>query len=89
MTTITLTPEIEEPLAEEARRQGTTPELLALDSLRARFVPLSTLASEGDTLFDFLQGYVGTVEGTSEPLSEDTGRRFTEGLLEKQRAGKL
>jgi hypothetical protein len=40
-------------------------------------------------LFDFLAGYVGTIEGSSEPLSENTGRRFIEGLLEKQRQGRL
>jgi hypothetical protein len=37
--TITLTPEIEGALAEEAHRQGTTPELLALNCLRQRFAP--------------------------------------------------
>jgi hypothetical protein len=37
MTTITLPLDIEKPLAEEAERQGTTTELLALDSLRKRF----------------------------------------------------
>ena len=39
MTTITLPPEIEGPLREEARRRGTSPELLALDALRVRFAP--------------------------------------------------
>ena len=38
MTRITLPPDLEEPLAKEARRLGTTPELLALDSLRTLFV---------------------------------------------------
>ncbi len=31
--TITLTPEIESAIAEEARKQGTTPEVLVLDCL--------------------------------------------------------
>jgi len=35
--TITLTPEIEQALAEQARQQGTTPESLALDALRQWF----------------------------------------------------
>lgn len=35
---ITLTPTIEKALAEQARRQHTTPEMLALDALRERFV---------------------------------------------------
>jgi len=37
MTTITLPPEIEKLLIEEAQTQGTTPELLALDYLRQLF----------------------------------------------------
>lgn len=37
MTIITLPPEIESPLAEEARKRGLTPEQLAVDTLRERF----------------------------------------------------
>jgi hypothetical protein len=87
MTTITLPPEIEEPLAEEARKQGTTPELLAVDCLRKLFTPSPTRGepAEGETLFDFLSGYDGTVNGTTEALSENCGQRFAQGLLEKQR----
>jgi hypothetical protein len=70
---ITLLPEIEGPPAEEARKRGTTPELLAVDSLRQIFV----------TLFDFLAGYIGTVNGTVEALSENCGQRFAQGLIEK------
>ncbi len=36
--TITLTPEIENAIAEQAQREGTTAERLALDSLRNLFV---------------------------------------------------
>lgn len=71
MTSITLPPDLEDSLAEEARRLGTTPELLALDSLRRQFVPKSTSNSPGESLFDFLSGYVGRVDGTSESLSEN------------------
>ena len=35
---IELTPDIEQALADEARKLGTTPEQLAVDSLRERFV---------------------------------------------------
>ena len=35
---ITLSPELETALSEQARRQGVTPENLALDALRERFV---------------------------------------------------
>jgi len=90
MTTITLPPEIEEPLAEEARKQGTTPELLAVDCLRKLFTssPMVREPAQGGTLFDFLSGYVGTVDGTTEALSENCGQRFTQGLVEKQQRGR-
>jgi hypothetical protein len=87
MTTITLPAEIEGPLAEEARRRGTTPELLALDTLRLRFAPPVASPPENppeSNLADFLAGYVGLVEGSTEPLSERCGERFAEGLAEKQ-----
>jgi hypothetical protein len=89
MTTITLPPEVEGPLAEEARRLGTTPDLLAIDYLRERFVPTSRGVETGTdaTLYDFLSGYVGTIDGTTEALSEETGRRFAEGLVDKHSRG--
>ena len=89
MTTITLPPEVEEPLTEAARKQGTTPELLAVDCLRKLFIsaPASDTSVEGESLFDFLSGYVGTVSGSTEAFSENCGRRFAEGLVEKQRRG--
>jgi len=90
MTTIILPPEIEEPLVEEARKQGTTPELLAVDCLRKLFTSSPTIGepAEGETLFDFLSGYAGTVNGTTEALSENCGQRFTQGLVEKQQRGR-
>lgn len=89
MTTITLPPEVEGPLAEEARKKGTTPELLAVDCLRKLFVPPPTEGkpAEKETLFDFLSGYTGTVSGTTEALSENCGQRFAQGLVEKQQRG--
>ena len=91
MTTITLPPDIEGPLAEEAQRRGTTPELLAVDCLRKQFIPATATdkGAERETLFDFLSGYIGVVNGTMEALSENCGRRFAEGLAEKQRRGRL
>jgi hypothetical protein len=80
MTTITLPPDLESRLAEEASRRGTSPELLALDGLRRLFAPRPDGAAPADTLFDFLAGHIGTVDGTTEPLSENCGRRFAEGL---------
>lgn len=91
MTTVTLPPEVERPLVEEARKKGTTPELLAVDCLRKLFVLSSESEQplEGESLFDFLADYVGAVNGTTEPFSENCGQRFAEGLVEKQRRGHL
>ena len=44
--TITLTPELERAISEQARRQGTTPEGLALDGLRNLFVPTELTPDE-------------------------------------------
>jgi hypothetical protein len=82
MTTITLPADIEGPLAEEARRCGTTPERLALDTLRPRFAPPAASPSE-EPPEPSLAGYAGLVEGSTEPLSERYGDRFAEGLAEK------
>ena len=90
MTTITLPPDLESHLVDEARRRGTTPELLALDGLRSLFAPApSETGAAGATLFDYLSGYIGTVAGSSEPLSEECGGRFAAGLEEKQQRGRL
>lgn len=85
MTIITLPAEIEGPLAEEARRRGMSPERLAVDTLRLRFAPAAATATEEPpepSLADFLAGYVGVVEGATEPFSERCGERFVQGLAE-------
>lgn len=90
MTIITLPPDLEGRLADEARRRGTTPELLALDGLRRLFVPPTTTdpGANGATLFDFLAGHIGTVVGSSETLSENCGRRLADGLEAKRGLGR-
>ena len=87
MMTITLPPEVESLLAEEARRQGTTAEALAVDCLRNRLRPGPTAEAprDGTSLAEFLDGFIGTIDGSSEALSERTGQGFTEALLEKAR----
>lgn len=92
MITLSLPLDIEGPLIKEAQRQGVTPELLALDSLRQLFGPAPTSeepSGEEATLFDFLTGHIGTVEGTTEAFSDHCGQRFAEGLAEKQQRGRL
>jgi hypothetical protein len=92
---IALTPDIESALAEEARRQGTTPEQLALDYLRERFVPGSTSPSAmAKTMADFLEGHIGVLASAERvsgggQMSEDTGKRFATGLVENRRQGRL
>ncbi len=44
--TITLTPEVETALIEQARQQGITPENIALDGLRNLFVPTKPTPDE-------------------------------------------
>jgi hypothetical protein len=79
---IRLTSDIETALAREAQRRGTMPERLALDSLEKLFLQMTPDAASGEeSLVDFLSGYIGTIEGTGEALSENCGRRFTQGRL--------
>lgn len=88
--TITLPPDVERRLAQQSRRLGTTPESIVLDSLRRTFAMADAPnVSPEETLFDFLAGHIGTVDGASEPFSEDCGQRFTEALLEGHQRGPL
>jgi hypothetical protein len=87
--TITLPPEIEAPLAEQARQRGTTPESLAVETLRQAFQKPAEEPPPGGTLYDALKDYSGVVEGTGESFSENCGERFTDYLVEKKRRGHL
>jgi hypothetical protein len=96
MVTITLSPELEKAVAEEAAQKGTTIELLTLDVLQGRFLKSSSTKQmhEGATLADALAAYIGAVdtkdkypEGST--LSENIGRKFAQGMVEKRKRGKL
>jgi hypothetical protein len=86
---IKLTPDIEQVLAEEARKLGTTPQQLALDSLRERFVGRESPpppAKEPETLAHFLRGHIGVLHSSEHVpggarMSEASGKKFTAGLL--------
>ena len=59
---ITLTPDIESGLVEQARTLGITPEQLAIDSLRERFTPPVAQVQQPkpeETLADFLSDHIG------------------------------
>ena len=100
MVTITLPPELELAVAERARQQGTTPELWTLDRLRESVrtdesvVDTSILPGEGATMLDFLSGYTGVLHSSEfvhdgAQMSQDIGRKFADGMVEKHRKGKL
>jgi hypothetical protein len=88
---ITLTPDLERALAEEARKQGTTPEMLVLEGLRRLFLGTRKPAgAEPRSLAELLEGYVGVLHsGEKVPggaaMSEACGEKFTAALLAKHR----
>ena len=97
---ITLTSDIEKALVAEAKDRGTTPEELALESLRRQFVH-PTLQENGvvtdETLADTLSGFIGILrsgehrghmEGKGR-LSESTGKAFVKLLIKKRQQGRL
>jgi len=96
MTTITLPPEIEETVAQQAHQQGTTTELLALDVLRRTFPPALEPLEEksGTSLFDLLKNHIGVIHSSEHvtdgaQMATDSGKKFAEGMARKRREGKL
>ena len=102
MITITLPSDTESALVDEAERLGTTPESLAVEILRQRLdnhrTPFngSETSSEGTELSaaDFFAGFFGNVDSSEETgektnYSIDTGKKFTEIVVEKHRRGEL
>ena len=91
--TITLSSDIQRALDEEARKRGVTPEQLALESLRERFVAAKTSAGpsqEPETLAQFLAGHLGVLHSSEHVpggarMSLASGRKFAMGLLSQQR----
>ena len=64
---ITLTPDIENALAKQVCRQRTTLEMLALDTLRERFIAsvvTESPAEEQKTLSDFIAGHIGVLSSS-------------------------
>lgn len=96
MATITLPPALEQAMNEQAHRQGTTLEVLALDKLNAYFLPSVPVenASEGETMADFLKDFIGCIDSREvvpggANMSEYTGRDFGAMLRKKHQEGKL
>ena len=99
---ISLTPEIEKGLSDIAQKQGTTVELLALKTLRERFLskklePLQRTTRpqyEAKTLADLLTGYIGSIDSSEfvkggARMSQRTGEQLTDILFAKQEQARL
>ena len=86
MTIINLPPEIDGPLVDEARRRGTTPELLAIESLRRLFA-CAPAPDESETLLDYLGDYVASIDGSDGNPARKSGKIFEEAMVEKHRRG--
>ena len=86
MTTINLPPEIDGPLVDEARRRGTTPELLAIESLRRLFA-CAPAPDESETLLDYLGDYVASIDGGDGTSARKSGKIFEEAMVDKHRRG--
>ncbi len=83
MLTMTLPDDLELRVRAEAERRGTTTEAVVLDCVRSQLVKdVRTEEPAKRKLYDRLQKYIGVVSGSSEPISENCGERFTDGLME-------
>ena len=94
---VSLPPDLEQAVMEHAREQGTTPELIVIDSLRERFLlsPPLSIPTEGEgTLADFLGKHIGVLHSSEylpggARMSEDSGKKFAAGMLQKRQQGRL
>jgi hypothetical protein len=89
MTTITLPPDLEGRITQEADRLGTTTEILAIKKLSELFKPLSTTQNKANcrSMLEYVSDHIGTIAGSSEPYSQNTGKRFAEILADKAQKG--
>ena len=91
---IIVPPDIELALTEHAQKRGKTPEDLALDALRERFVSVPTPTDSKETLADFLAGHIGVLSSSEvvrdgASMSENCGKKFADVLTEKRKQGRL
>jgi hypothetical protein len=88
MNTITLPPDVAQPLEREAESRGVSPEALAVEILRQRLSAAPPPPVNGGSLYDYLKEHIGTISGAPDS-SQHCGDQFTDILLEKQRRGRL
>ena len=94
---IDVNPELEKALIAQARKRGTSPELLAIDCLLQRFVgvrPADGADAPRKSLADALGDYVGGISSREQTeggaqLSQSPGKRFAEGMAKKREQGRI
>ncbi len=97
MIKIILPPDLEQAVTHQAQQQGTSPELYLLNDLRHRYLAQESPASppqEVQDMAEYLGDFVGCIDSRDvfpegSHLSEDSGRKFAELMVEKRRQGKL
>lgn len=93
--TIELTPQLEQALESEASRRGTTPQALAVQLIESQLPAAKPSPPAGaKTMYDVLKPHLDSLPPPSpdRPSSfraEDSGRAFTDILLERRREGRL
>jgi len=81
MVTIALPPDLEKTITERERRNGTTPELLVLETLQQEYGQEVTPAPQAGTLADLLGDYIGCLD-SGEVIPG--GARMSENIGEEQ-----
>jgi hypothetical protein len=81
-------------LRRAAEKRGTDTDALVREAVLQMLTQTQHAAAEdlpapAESLADAFAGRIGRIDGTSEALSEQTGRRFTEYVVEKHRQGRL
>jgi predicted transcriptional regulator len=95
--TIEFPPELKRKLDETARRQGTTPDALVVTIVRDQLLSeerTKPADAAPRNLAERLKGYVGVLHSSEHvpggaQMSERTGEKFTEILLQRRREGRL
>ena len=93
MLQLTAPPDLEGASTREAERQDMTPQRLALELLRER-LGASTTAAPGESMADALKEFIGCLNsGEITPggaaMSEESGRKLAQRMVEKRRQGRL
>jgi hypothetical protein len=93
--TVTLTPDEEQQLHRAAEKRGQDTDALVREAILQMLVqnqdtPDEDLPAPGESLYDAMKDYIGMFQSGGETTwSENTGEKFTEGLLEKKSQGRL